>query len=108
MKKFKFSDIIGVRKVTTCTSCESYVYRVPFPITKQIENFLVAFGPLRYPLNKVQIIKMENIYIYMFGRCGQNELRIKFKKNAENQKKLFDVQIAAYVSQEQNCEIIMG
>lgn len=104
----KFSEVIQVRKVTSCKTCETYSYLLPCNLTKEIERFLMPFGKLSYPLSHVKLVQIDNNFIKLNqARIGTNKLKIKFKANGENLKPLFDIQVAAFVEEEQGIIIEM-
>lgn len=96
MEHKKFSDVIECVKINACTSCETYRYTLPLPITKEIDFYLLCFGPLKYSLEKVSIIKLDNDYMRIEGQVGLTTLVIKFKKDIA-QKKIMEVQLANYL-----------
>lgn len=98
MAQIHFRDIIGYKKMSACSVCDSHEYTLPFPITCEIAEFLTPLGPLKFPLNSVQLIKIENDQVDLMGRVGRTILRVKFKKNPEL-RELFETQLAAYIGQ---------
>lgn len=104
----KFSDIVDVKKITGCKTCETYSYVLKCHLTEDIEGFLLPFGRLVYPLSHVKIISMDNDFVKISqARVGGNKLKVKFKTDPEKTKELFDIHIAAYVEQQQGISIKM-
>lgn len=100
-------NLASVLKHTTlrqCASCHSHEYILPFPITSEIESFLKPFGSLKYPLDKIKIIKIDNNYVHLNSRIGSSNLRVKFKKDP-SQRSLFEVQLAAYIEKEMQISV---
>lgn len=103
-----FSEVIHVRKIAACKTCETYSYLLPCNLNEKVEKYLAPFGKLAYPLSHVKIIKIENEFVLLTqARVGANKLKIKFKKNGADLKPLFDVQIAAFVEEEHGISIQM-
>lgn len=107
MEKTAFENIITKTKLNTCSSCDSYNYQLPLPITKEIDSFLLCFGALKYPLDKIQIIKIDNEHFRIESRVGYNDIRVKFKKDP-SQRALFETQLAAYVQSISSISITIG
>lgn len=82
--------------MSACSVCDSHEYTLPFPLTREIEQFLAPLGPLKYPLDKVVLVKLETDNIDLQGRLGRITLRIKFKKDPA-QRQTFEAQLAAYI-----------
>lgn len=98
------ADIVKHVRMAQCHSCNAHEYKVPFPITPDIEAFINCFGPLKFPLSKVKIIKLENDHIQITSRVGSSAIRVKFKKDPK-QRELFETQLAAYISKEMNIQV---
>lgn len=108
MTTINFRDVIGYKKLSACSSCDSHEYTLPFPLTREIEGFLAPLGPLKYPLDKVVLVKLETDNIDLQARLGRITLRIKFKKDP-TQRQVFEQQLAAYIGhmmQQQDVEIV--
>lgn len=99
MIKAKLKDVVAHTKLTQCASCDSHEYILPFPITPDIQHYINFLGPLKFPLERVKVIKIENEFIQLSGRVGQNTIRIKFKKQPQ-QREMFEMQLAAYIGKE--------
>ena len=104
MTKSSLEDVVIHKKLTQCASCDSHEYTLPFPITSRIGNYIVCMGPLKFPLDKVKVVKIENPFVHLMARVGQNTVRIKFKKHPA-QRELFETQLAAYIGEEMNVVI---
>ena len=104
----KYDSIVQMRKIANCPVCSTYSYTLPINLTKRIEDFLLPFGKMTYNLDNCQIVRIdnENIDIYQ-ARLGMNSFRVKFKKDHEKQKELFDIQLAAFLEVEMNQSIEM-
>lgn len=96
MEQKKFSDLVDHRNVGGCSACDTHEYELPFPITKEIEQFLVPFGPLRYPLDKITFVKIDNQHIGLQARLGRTQIRVKFKQDKQL-RETFETQLAAYL-----------
>jgi hypothetical protein len=96
MAQIHFKEIIGYKKLSSCSVCDSHEYTLPFPITKEIEQYLVPMGPLKFPLDKVALVKIENDQVEVNGRVGRSVIRVKFKKNPEL-RELFEIQLGLYI-----------
>jgi hypothetical protein len=97
VENVKFEELVVRKKLNSCSSCDSYSYTLPLPITKEIDSFLICFGALKYPLDKIQIIKLDNDHFRIESRVGSTELKVKFKTDP-SQRALFETQLAAYIS----------
>jgi len=76
----KLEDVVVYNKLTKCASCDSHEYTLPFPITKEIEQYIVwSLGPLKFPLSRIKVIKIDNMYFQLQGRVGLNSLRVKYQ-----------------------------
>lgn len=104
MSEAKFSEIVKYTKLAQCHSCNSHEYRLPLQISPKIEKFMSPFGSMKFPLDRVKIIKVENEQVQISSRVGTNIIRIKFKKDP-TQRQFFEVQLAAYLSEEMNVEV---
>lgn len=98
------SNIVTHVKMAQCHSCDTHEYRLPFPITSAIYDFLICFGEFKYPIDKVKIIKIENEYLQIAGRIATTSIRVKFKKDPA-QRNIFEIQLAAYCSKEMNITV---
>lgn len=104
----KYTDIVDIRKMTNCPVCYTYLYTLPVPLSKNIEDFLLPFGKMAYNLNSCQIVRIDNELLELFqARLGTDSFRIKFKKDPEKTKEFFDIQLAAYLEVELNKHIEM-
>lgn len=103
----KFNEVVEVSKLTACKTCETYIYKLKScRWTVVLESYLLPFGTLAYPLSHVKIISMDNDYVAISqARIGGNKLKVKFKKESDKYKQLFDIQIAAFVSEELDLDI---
>jgi len=97
-----------VTKSTACKSCKTYDYRLPLPITKDLSTYLAALGKLKYPMNRTNIIRIENEYVSLRCLAGTNQIKIKYLKDPDNQTKIAEMQIAAYLEQVLEVPIIYG
>lgn len=104
METIALSDVVKHTRLSQCHSCNSHEYRVPFPISAKIELFINCFGALKFPLDKVKIIKLENEHIQIMSRIDSSSIKVKFKKDPK-QRELFETQLAAYLSQEMNVNV---
>ena len=89
-------DQVKYRKITACASCDSHEYTLPIPVTQDIEHYLKYLGPLKYPLDKVSIIKIETQSVKLQGRVGSPTLKIKFIKEPQA-RDMFEIQLGAYL-----------
>ena len=81
---------------------------MPCKITKSIEDHLKPFGELKYPLSHVKIVDIDNEFLKISqARVGGNKMKVKFKKNIEDMKRLFDIHLASFVEVEMGFEIDM-
>jgi len=96
MAKIHFNDVIGYKKLSSCSVCDSHEYSLPFPVTKDIATYLAPMGPLKFPLDKVALIKIENDQVQIDGRVGRSVIRVKFKKNPKL-RELFEIQLGLYI-----------
>jgi hypothetical protein len=60
-------------------------------------DYIGVIGKLKYPLQKVKMIRMDNELVKITSRVGRNFLEIKFKGEVDETKALFEVQLAGYV-----------
>jgi hypothetical protein len=107
METFKFEDLVSRKKLNSCSSCDSYSYTLPLPITREIDSYLICFGALKYPLDKIQIIKLDNDHFRIESRVGSTEMKVKFKTDPA-QRALFEIQLAAYISSLQSISVTTG
>lgn len=104
----EFSELVDVKKIAACKTCETYVYKLPCKITKSIEDYLLPLGSLQYSLDHVKIVVIDNSDILINqARIGNNTIKIKFKNNRASPelKMLFDIQLGAFLEDELNCRI---
>lgn len=106
MTTIKLSDLVEHKKISACAVCDSHEYTLPFPITNEIEGFLAPIGTLKYPLDKITFIKIDNDLIILQGRVGRDVLKVKFKQKG-TQRELFEIQLAAYIGSMTGNEIII-
>lgn|SRR3990167_4063282 len=102
----KFSDIVSHKQFHACASCDSHEYALPFPVTAEIESYLLPLGRLKYPLNQVAFIKIDNEEIVLQGRVGRITIKVKFKKKGA-QRELLEGQLASYLSMVLDCEVVI-
>ena len=105
MAKSKFYDIIESAKITSCSSCLSYAYTLPFPIDAEIGPALLPLGSLKYALEKYKLVKIDNDLFTISSRLGSNRITIKFKKDFASNKNLFETHLAAYAELKLGLEI---
>lgn len=98
-KTRKFTDLVQINKSTTCKSCRTYDYRLPLPITKDLADYLSVLGKLKYPTSRTNIIRIENEYVSLRCLAGTNQIKIKYLKDPDNQTKIAEMQIAAYLEE---------
>lgn len=96
METVKFYDIIEFTKISSCSSCSTFIYTLPFPVDIEVEQFFLPLGNMKYDLKKYRIVKIDNDAMQIAGRIGTNKLNVKFKKDMANNKKLFEIHLAAY------------
>lgn len=96
MSTVKFYDVIEFTKITSCASCATYSYTLPFPVDVEIELALAPIGAVKYDLRKYKIVKIDNDALQISGRIGTNKLMVKFKQDAITNKNLFEIHLAAY------------
>ena len=92
----KFSELVDHRQIYSCSTCDTHEYILPQPLSREIERFLVEFGELRYPLDKVAIVKIDSDDVSLQARLGRTHIRVKFKRNKEL-RKAFEAQLASYL-----------
>lgn len=107
MDTYKFEDVIGVSRHAQCATCNTYIYTLPCEIDVDFGDFLTGIGKLAFPLHKVKMVRMSNERIVITSRVGRRWLEVKFLRKGEDIKPLFDMNIAAYVSNKQNINIEM-
>lgn len=105
MSTVKFYDIIEFSKISSCSSCSTYVYTLPFPVDKEVEQAFLPLGALKYDLNKYKIVKIDNDSLQIAGRLGTNTLTVKFKQDVSNSKNLFEIHLAAYAESKMGLKI---
>lgn len=102
----KFSEAVQIRKMGACTSCATFIYSLPTNLTMDIESFLLPFGKLSYNLSKCKIVRMDNEIISISdSRIGKHTFKVKFKKDKDKYKELFDIHIAAFIEKEMGITI---
>lgn len=106
-KEFLFDEIIEVSRYSSCKSCETYIYTLPCNIFVDFEKYMFSVGGLQYPLSKVKMIRIDNEYLKATSRVGRNWLEVKFKRNKDEFKPLWDLAIAAYVESQKDIKIRM-
>jgi hypothetical protein len=104
----RFDEVIKSRKVGACSTCGTYVYTLPVNMTVNIGDYFLVLGSLSYNLQKCTLIRMDNKIITISdARVGSNTLRVKFKKEIDKYKELFDIHLAAFVESEMGVIIEM-
>lgn len=96
MSAVKFYDVIEFTKITSCSSCSTYVYTLPFPVDIEVEQAFLPLGALKYDLKKYKIVKIDNDSLQISGRLGTNKFTVKFKQDVATNKNLFEIHLAAY------------
>lgn len=104
---YKFNNIVNVKRATKCQICETYIYTLPIPVEPVFVDFIKPIGLLKYPLEATQLVKIDNENVYLTARINRSYFDIKYKKDVEMYKRLFDAMVAAYVMHIQNIEIEM-
>lgn len=92
----KFSEIVDHRQIYSCASCDTHEYVLPMPLTREIDGFIRAFGDLKYPLDRVAIVKIDNDDVSLQARVGRTHIRIKFKKDKQLRRS-FEQRLADYL-----------
>lgn len=96
MSTVKFYDVIEFTKVTSCSSCSTFIYTLPFPVDVEVEQSFLPIGTLKYDLSKYRIVKIDNDAMQISGRIGTNKITVKFKQDVATNKNLFELHLAAY------------
>lgn len=96
-EKQPFASVVSVMKVSTCATCNSYIYTMPCPIEIDFGDFFQGVASLVYPLNKLKIVYIEDSNIRLKSRVGRNWFEVKFKANPDEIKKLFDLHLSSYI-----------
>lgn len=82
---------------------------MPVNLTQGVEKYLVAFGKLSYNLDKCKIVRIDNSELSISNaRIGSPKFKVKFKKNRDALKELFEIHIAAFLEEELNSIITMS
>lgn len=105
MEIYKFNDVIDITKTSSCAICNTYTYTLPCPIDLDFGEYMVGVGSLEYPLEKCKTVRMRNEYVVLTSRVGRTWFEIKYNKNVEVIKAIFDTNMAAYVECKQNITI---
>ena len=103
-----FTDIVDIVKVSSCKTCSTYIYTMPHPIEVDFGDYLLPFGKLQYPLNKIKIVLMDSEAIRIKSRVGRNYFEIKFKIVSPEIMKSFHTQLAAYLESKLKTKIDLG
>jgi hypothetical protein len=103
----KFEDVIDVNRFSGCKTCNTYIYTIPCHLDIDFGDYIRGIGKLKYPLKKIKMIRMDNELVKITSRVGRNYLEIKFKKQVDQIKPLFDVQLAGYVEAKNHYTITM-
>lgn len=96
MTTVNFLDLVKHKRLSGCAVCDSHEYDLPFPLTPEIEGYLAPLGTLKYPLDKIAFVKIDNDLISLQGRVGKTTIRVKFKQKGTLQE-LFKIQLASYI-----------
>lgn len=105
---YNFNKLVLIEKVSACSTCATFHYKMNVNLTKKIEFHLSPFGELSYNLDKCQIVRIENDIISLNqARLNSNTFKVKFKTNKEEYKKLFDIQLASFIEDEYGYKISM-
>jgi len=104
---YKFTDIVDVARFSNCHTCSTFVYTIPCQLDVEFEPFVKPLGGTSYPLNTVKIITVDNELIKISSRIGRNWLDVKFKKDIDSMRPMFEMQLASYVSLKNNIYIEM-
>jgi hypothetical protein len=102
----KFDSVVKIRRATACPTCQSFIYTLPVSIESDIEAAIHVFGNLTYPLNKFKIILLDSEALTISSMLGRTELRIKFKRNAEQLKIAVRAQLCTYLSEKMKTEVL--
>lgn len=103
-----FLDLVQRVIVKGCKTCKTMTYTLPQPIAKNISDYLKIFGRLAYDLDTYSIIKIDTDDIALQSRLGTVDITIRFKnKEDQNLPHLFEVQLAAYLSEQLNVKVIV-
>lgn len=103
--KYKFSEVIGIQKASHCAVCETYTYTLPCLIEPKFESYLAPMGKCKYPLTHSQIVKVENEVMTLSGNINRAWFDVKFSKEPDKYKRLFNMMIAAYVADVKNIQV---
>lgn len=103
--KYLFKDIVDVARASHCALCETYVYTLPCALDRRIEFHMAAIGRPKYSLDQTQMLRIENEWLIMVGRLGRPFFDVKFHKEAEKNKPLFDLILAGFISEVQGITV---
>lgn len=101
-----FFSLVQVSKSTSCKSCKTYEYKLPMPVSKELADFLSILGQTKYPMSRTNIIRIENEYVNIRSLAGTNQVRIKYIKDVDNQQRVAEMQLAAYLEHKLEIPII--
>lgn len=108
MQKFKFDEVIDIVRVSSCKTCFTYTYTLPCPIEVDFDDYVKPItGKFPYPLTKIKTFQVHNDLVTIKSKVGRTWFEIKFKKDREQVKQLFDIQIAGYVEEKKQIKIEM-
>ncbi len=98
--------LIDRKVLKGCKTCRTIQYTLPYPISKNIADFLLPFGKQIHNLDVYSTIKIDNDELTVSSRLGSVELIVRFK-NKEDQRivDLFEIQLTAYFQSESNIPV---
>lgn len=108
MEVYRFDEVIDVSKTTTCATCSTYHYVLPCAMDIEFGTYVQpAVGKTAYPLHKIKSILINNDSVVMKSKVGRSWFDIKFKKDIEDTKYLFELQLAGYIEDKKQIKIKM-
>lgn len=80
MEQKRFSELVEQKRVSACSTCDTYEYQLPLPLTAEVSSHLAEFGGFKYPLDKVAFVKIDTDQISFQARLGRTHVRVKYKQ----------------------------
>lgn len=107
MDTYKFKSVIDVVRFSNCKVCNTFIYTIPCQLDRDFGAYMTPLGGMKYPLERFDIVRIDNGMLKLTSRIGRNQLDVKFLDNVDQLRPVFEVQLAAYVGQKQNILIEM-
>jgi hypothetical protein len=71
---------VAKMKVSGCKKCFSITYTLPCNIEKSLADYLISFGPIKYKLDVVKLLRIEQDETFIEAKIGTKTIKLGMPK----------------------------